>query len=181
MIRRSPGIFLSALLATGLLATGLLAAFAPAASAGVTCSGTGCNGLDPVETGCGDVYRGPWDDQQRVSDLQNMYDINTGAVVGRVWLDYSAACGTNWIEGYFNDGNPNDGSFVLARVVGTYNSGLYGYGPVDFWYYGTGHGIWGNMIYSPGCAFGIIDRHNNDYSIHIGGQAVQGGCPAPSG
>jgi hypothetical protein len=160
------------------LAGGIVSASAPRAFADTTCSGTGCNGLDPVQTGCGNLYAGPWDDKQRVSNLMTMHDLNTGAEVGRVWLDYSAACGTNWIEGWFEDGNPDDGSYVVAEVQGTYgNSGLYGYGPVDFYYYGTGHNIWGNMIYSPGCAKGLIDRHNNDYSIHIGGEAVQVGCP----
>src|SRR5215472_553593 len=177
MIRRIAGITLPLLLIGG-----IFFAPAPAALAGTTCSGTGCNGQDPVQTGCGNIYAGPWDDAQRVSDLEGMYDLNTGAQVGWIWLDYSAACGTNWIEGYFSDGNPNDGSYVVTRVEGTYgNSGLYGYGPVDFYYYGTGHKIWGNMIYSPGCAWGLIDRHNTDYSIHIGGQAVQPGCPTPSG
>lgn len=164
-----------------LAAAGLLTAVAPAyhASASVTCSGTGCNGLDPIQTGCGGFWDYP-DDSQRVSDLEALYNLNTGNVVGHVWLDYSAACNTNWIEGEFNDRNPNDGSWVESGVYGTTSHGTYGDGPVPFTYYGTGEAFWGNMIYSPGCSWGFIDRHNSDYSIHIGGQAVQDGCPSPT-
>lgn len=53
-----------------------------------TCSGNGCNGLDPYSTGC----------------AASMYTVAVASVgnIGRVELEYSAICQTNWGQIYGN-------------------------------------------------------------------------------
>lgn len=61
--------------------------------AAVLCSGTGCNHRDPYSTGC----------------AASMYTVataylNAGAITGRVELEYSSVCQTNWDQMYSGNG-----------------------------------------------------------------------------
>jgi surface antigen len=135
-------------------------------------AGSSLSGQDPYATGCAndEIVAGtsPIDDQD-------------GAQVGTLDLMWSNNCQTNWGIAYFNDGNPNDGSTVDIKVVGSATGGGYTQGPVDAAYDGVGQPVWGNMIDSPGCAYATVTRANADQSIDMTGLAVQNGCPAPAG
>jgi hypothetical protein len=131
-----------------------------AAAAG--CSEHGCNGADPYGTGCasGAYSAGHTDD----------VDPTTGAAV-HVDLMWSPSCQTNWGVASFDDGNPSWTQPVDIRVLGTD-------GPTplnefaDYTYTGSGSPVWGNMVYSPGCAQVWVTR--GSFST----VAVENGCPA---
>ena len=68
----------------------------------VLCSGNGCNHQDPYATGC----------------ASSMYTVttaylNAGAITGRVELEYSSICQTNWDQIYSGNG----GEFLAGCVT----------------------------------------------------------------
>lgn len=61
----------------------------PLALASVTCSGNGCTHTDPYSTGCAST--------RNVVQSRDIIGV-TGNVIGRIELEYSTTCGTNWAE-----------------------------------------------------------------------------------
>lgn len=125
------------------------------------------NGSDPYRTGCarGATVAG--------SDVIRNY--TTNQVVGSVYLMWSPRCQTNWGIAYFNDGNKATDPPVDILVFGTdptQPDGEDDYN-VDADYYTTmaGSPIWGNQVFSPGCAEVWVTWGN------AGGLAIQKGCP----
>lgn len=154
---RLVAIPLAAALGAGLLCVQVL----PAVAAG--CYASSCNGDDPVQTGCSvnavTVGQGP------------VVDWTTGKQIGTVQLRWSKTCQANWGRAYFWDGNPR----WTPRVdIGLYREAD---NQTMNWlsYSGAGSPVWGNMAAIPGCAYVDVFRGN------AGGQAVQNGCPPPSG
>jgi hypothetical protein len=139
----------------------------PAAAAG--CSGQSCNGADPYVMGCAN--------DANSAGHTDYYDGSTGAYV-HVDLMWSPSCQTNWGVASFDDGNPSWTQPVYIVVVGTdptNGPNNYNTYPYDYQYAGSGSPVWGNMVYSPGCAFTSVTRGN------FGGTAVERGCPTPTG
>jgi Protein of unknown function (DUF2690) len=100
--------------------------------ANVLCSGNGCNHLDPYATGC----------------AASMYTVTTayvdaGAITGRVELEYSSVCQTNWDQIYSGNGV----EFLAGCVVR--NAGPDG--PSDEACYSSTQYSWvnTNMLWSP--------------------------------
>jgi hypothetical protein len=145
----------SALLALGVSVTPAVAA---------TCSGPSCTSQDPYVTQCnaGDSIAGA----TAIVDA-------AGQTFGRLVLYWSPACQTNWGQAYFDDGNPPSTPPVDVRVFGSSSSATYDTGPVDFSTTASGSPVWGNMVYSPGCAYATVTRGGQT------GTAVQQGCPVP--
>lgn len=134
----------------------------PFVSSGTSCSGQDCTGQDPYATGCA-----------AGATIAGSGPLSDGA--GSVTLYWSPACHTNWAAASFADGNPPTTPPVRVRVVGSGGSTSYDNAPVDYDTTGSGSPIWGNMTYSPGCAYGEVSRGG------VSGRAVEGGCPSPAG
>jgi hypothetical protein len=99
----------------------------------------------------------------------------SGQRIGTIKLFWSSACQSNWGQADFNDGNPASTPPVTVRVVGSSSGASHDNGPVSFRYTGSGSPVWGNMVYSPGCAYATVTRGDAT------GTAVQIGCRGPGG
>jgi hypothetical protein len=137
-----------------------------ASASAASCSGSACTGQDPYATACnvGDSIAG----SAAIVD-------GAGATIGELKLYWSAQCQTNWGQAYFNDGNPASTPPVTVSVEGSSSSATYDSGSVPFTYTGSGSPVWGNMVYSPGCAYATVTRGDASAT------AVQIGCPPPGG
>jgi hypothetical protein len=148
------------LIATAVVVGGMVTMSPPASAA--TCSNQACDYLDPYQTSCAN--------DQVLAGRGTITDGNGNGNYGTLDLMWSPTCQTNWGIAYFNDGNPNDGTWVLITVSGTD-------GGVAFEYRGTGSPVWGDMIYSPDCANTDVERHYaGTQTIKMGGFAKQFGC-----
>ncbi len=148
---------------TAVLVCALTGLHPPSASA-ASCAGTACNGADPYASGCGSGATVAGD--APIVDGQ-------GRQIGDLKLFFSPSCQTNWGQAYFSDGNPASTPPVDVTVVGSSAGSAYNQGPVDFTYTGSGSPVWGNMVYSPGCAYATVTRGD----AHA--RTVQNGCPPP--
>lgn len=142
----------------------LTAGVHPTRAWAASCSANGCSGQDPYSTGC--------NNGDSVAGTAAIFD-KVGQTVGEVRLYWSSACQSNWGQAYFNDGNPPSTPPVDVKVFGSSTSGTYDTGPIDFYTMASGSPVWGNMVYSPGCAYATVTRGEDT------GTAVQQGCPAP--
>lgn len=143
------------------------------------------NGTDPYQTGCA---RGA-----TVAGSGPITD-NIHPPLGRIYLMWSPRCQTNWGIAYFNDGNKASDPPVYIAVWGTdpsqpdtappagpgpYPPNLYnvyeGWPSSGVPYSGVGSPVWGNQVFSPGCAGGIV------YWGEAVGIATQYGCPGLGG
>jgi Protein of unknown function (DUF2690) len=133
---------------------------------GGPCQGTLCNGLDPYASHCSN--------DASVAGSSPLVD-SRGTTLGTVKLYFSPACQSGWGQVDFNDGNPPTTPPVTVTVIGTDGAspGNYDSHPVEYVTTGSGSPVWGNMVYSPGCAVAYVSRGD------ASGKAVQSGCPAP--
>jgi hypothetical protein len=142
------------------------AAAHPSRASAATCSGFGCTSLDPYMTGCnaGDSVAG----SSAIID-------GAGQTIGTLRLYWSSTCQANWGQASFDDGNPAGVPPVEIVVYGSSSAATYDTGSVAFTAMGPGNPVWGNMVYSPGCAYATIKRGDAT------GKAVQLGCPGAPG
>jgi hypothetical protein len=136
----------------------------PAAASAATCTGSACTNQDPYVTGC--------DIGDSVAGSAPIVD-SSGATIGEIKLYWSPACESNWGQAYFNDGNPANTPPVTISVQGSSPGGRYDVGSTPFTSTGSGSPVWGNMVYSPGCAYTTATRGT------ASGTAVQAGCSQP--
>jgi hypothetical protein len=127
-----------------------------------SCSGSSCTGQDPYATRC--------NIRDSVAGSAAILD-RAGRPIGQIRLYWSSACQANWGQAYFNDGNPASTPPVDIKVVGSSSSAAYDTGLVDFTYTSSGSPVWGDMVYSPGCAYATVARGDAT------GQAIQARCP----
>jgi hypothetical protein len=113
-----------------------------ASAATPTCSGASCTGKDPAITHCAD-------DSYVVSGVSA--PIRWGSVQpGIIQILWSPRCQTNWGRIVLNSYDPNPEH--LQRIVEVQNSQG---GDVSFLWSGPGQYIYGDMLYSPTCAWAI--------------------------
>jgi hypothetical protein len=127
--------------------------------ANASCNLRGCDGQDPYATGC--------DGSSSMIAATPNYPAAPGTI-----LYWSSACHTNWAAVYSSV--DFGGSYVDVDVQGTdplAGSGKYNV-DVNFNCYCYGTFVWGNMVYSPGCA-----RAYGYSSLYGGmGSVYQPGC-----
>lgn len=149
---------------SGLIAVLALVAGAPASAF----ADSSLSGQDPYATGC--------NRDQQVAGSSEISD-DYGGSFGTIYLMWSPQCQTNWGIAYFNDGNTSSDPAVDIAVSGTdpavsqwnYNNSI------DYVTTAPGSPVWGNMVYSPGCAKAHV------FFGAARGLAVQGGCPSDAG
>jgi hypothetical protein len=142
--------------------TGASQSATPHVATTTTCHTRGCDGQDPYATRC-----------SADSVVVNSAPIR-GMLTQAIYLYWSRACQSNWVAVY------TDPDYVVS---GWTEVDVYGTDPAAgqgdysalaaFGCNCTGHHIWGNLIYSPGCARGHAYNSDGAYDAWI----VQQGCP----
>jgi len=136
---------------------------ASAAPVGITatCSGYGCDYQDPAATGC-----------SAGSNNTASAAVTAGGVTyGTVELRWSPTCQTNWSRLTINAGGSNPNGYW--RGVDVYRQSPAASAFFD--YYGAGSPVFGNMLYSPGCAKAIAYLQVSA-TVTATGVAMQPGC-----
>jgi len=148
-----------------ILGTGLAVPIATATAAhAAACPPAGyqCDHQDPVATHCADD----------ASFVASAPVTSSGVSYGTIELRWSNRCQTNWARLWLNNpSNPN--GWVRYLSITRQNPHAYD----EFRYYGNGSPIYGNMMYSPGCAKanGLILISTSPITF-AGGEALQPGC-----
>lgn len=104
------------------------------------------DGQDPYATGCAS---GSYVVQ---SATRNIIDTESGSVVGRIEIHWSPTCQTNWGEAFWSASDA--GSLNVTITVVRVSDGL----RESYHFNGSGSHVWGNMVYSPGCAYATVSR-----------------------
>jgi Protein of unknown function (DUF2690) len=163
MIRRVVHLVGALTLALGIGVAGSVVSATVAHAATCPPAGYQCDHQDPAVTHCADdgsfVARAPV--------------VANGVGYGTIELRWSNRCQSNWARLWLNNpNNPNQ----WVRYLSVTRKDPHGYD--EFRYYGNGSPIYGNMMYSPGCAkaIGLILISSNPV-VFAGGEALQPGCP----
>jgi hypothetical protein len=145
---------------TGLAVPAAIAS--PAQAAACPPAGYQCDYQDPAQTTCA----------QDGSFVASAPVTANGVSYGTIELRWSNRCQTNWARLWLN--NPNNPNGWVRYVAVTRKDPR---ATAEYRYYGSGSPIYGNMLYSPGCARanGLILISANPV-IFAGGQAMQPGC-----
>jgi hypothetical protein len=126
-----------------------------------TCSGYGCDYQDPIATGC----------SAGANNTASAAVTYGGVNYGTVELRWSPTCQSNWSRLTINAGSSNPNGYW--RGVDVYRQSPYALAYFD--YYGTGSQVYGNMLYSPGCAKATAYLQISA-SATATGVALQPGC-----
>lgn len=109
-----------------------------------TCSGSSCTGKDPAVTHCAD-------DSYVVPGTSRAITWQ-GSQQGVIQILWSPRCQSNWGRIVMNSYDPNPEH--LPRTIHVYNDRG---GDVGFIWSGPGQYIYGDMLYSPACAWATGD------------------------